>query len=122
MRTTVRTMLVPLAGLGLALSACSRNPGSGASQVAQQQEQITVRVENQGFSDMTIYVIQSGQRVRLGLANGNSTAKFKIPRSMIFGLSQLQFQAHPIGGRGDPVSETITVGPGDEIRLVIPPR
>jgi hypothetical protein len=121
MRITVRPMLVPLVALGLALSACSHNPKPG-SQAARQEEQITVRVENQAFADMTIYVIQSGQRVRLGLVNGNSTAKFKIPRSMIFGLSQLQFQAHPIGGRGDPISESITVSPGDEIRLVIPPH
>lgn len=120
MRTTFRSVLLPLALLAAPLAACHHTPKNGA--VARQDDQITVRVENQNFADMTIYVLQSGQRVRLGLANGNSTARFKIPRSMIFGLSQLQFQAHPIGGRGDPISETITVSPGDTIRLIIPPH
>jgi hypothetical protein len=121
MRRTFRTALLPLALLAVPIAGCHHTPKNGAA-ARQQDEQITVRVENQNFADMTIYVIQSGQRVRLGLANGNSTARFKIPRSMIFGLSQLQFQAHPIGGRGDPISETITVSPGDTIRLVIPPH
>jgi len=36
-------------------------------------------------------------------------------------LPQLQFELHPIGGRGNPRTETISVPPGDEIDLTIPP-
>jgi len=39
-----------------------------------------VQVENQGFTDMVIYAISGGQRVRLGLATGNSTKTFTVPR------------------------------------------
>lgn len=38
-----------------------------------------VQVENQGFTDMVIYAISGGQRVRLGLATGNSTKTFTVP-------------------------------------------
>jgi len=35
--------------------------------------------------------------------------------------TELQFEVHPIGGRSNPISETITVHPGDVIHLTIPP-
>lgn len=39
-----------------------------------------VRVENQGFSDMVIYAVDGGQRVRLGLVTGHSTKALPIPQ------------------------------------------
>jgi len=80
-----------------------------------------VRVENRNFSDMTIYVVRSGQRVRLGLATGNATTRLTIPQSLLSGINALRFIADPIGGRATPVSEEITVTPGDEVTLYIPP-
>jgi hypothetical protein len=80
-----------------------------------------LKVENQAFLDMTIYVYRSSQRVRLGIANGNSTSKFVIPSNLIFGSTPLRFQADPIGRNRAPVSQEITVTPGDEVVLTIPP-
>jgi hypothetical protein len=80
-----------------------------------------LRVDNRAFSDMTIYVLRSGQRIRLGIAPGNSTARFQIPSHVIFGATPLRFLADPIGASGTPVSEEITVQPGDEVVLMIPP-
>jgi hypothetical protein len=36
--------------------------------------------------------------------------------------TDLQFEVHPIGGRGNPISETISVRPGDVINITIPPN
>jgi len=36
--------------------------------------------------------------------------------------SELQFEMHPIGARQNPISERITVHPGDVIELTIPPN
>jgi hypothetical protein len=36
--------------------------------------------------------------------------------------TELRFELHPIGGRSNPISETITVRPGDVIQLRIPPN
>ncbi len=80
-----------------------------------------VRVDNQAFLDMTIYVYRSSQRVRLGIANGNSTTRFVIPSNLIFGSTPLRFQADPIGRNRQPVSQEISVAPGDEVVLTIPP-
>jgi hypothetical protein len=115
--STRRYFLVAM--LGLAVSACGGKKG-GSAPVP--QPRTSVRVENQGFSDMTIYAIRSGQRVRLGNAPGNSTTTFTIPSNLIFGATPLRFLADPIGSNRTPVSDEITVQPGDQVRLVLPPR
>ena len=80
-----------------------------------------LQVENQGFSDMVIYVVNDAQRVRLGLATGNSSKSFTIPNYLIRGAGPLRFLADPVGGTRTPVSEEITVQPGDIVSLTIPP-
>jgi hypothetical protein len=80
-----------------------------------------LQVENRGFADMVVYAISGGQRVRLGLANGNSTKSFTIPRTLIRGAGTLRFLADPIGGSRSPISEELVVQPGDIVTLTIPP-
>ena len=100
-------------------AGCSRNnpdPNAEPAQVTR------LRVQNQAFLDMTIYLYRGSQRMRLGVANGNSTTRFTIPSSMIFGATPLRFQADPIGSNRASISEEITVSPGDEVTLMIPPQ
>ena len=78
-------------------------------------------VQNQAFLDMTIYVYRSSQRIRLGQATGNSVTRFTIPANIMFGSTPLRFQADPIGASRAPISQEITVTPGDEVVLTIPP-
>jgi hypothetical protein len=108
-----------LALLGLVLAACGGSKSKGAPIPP---PRTTIRIENQGFSDMTIYAIRSGQRVRLGTAPGNSNTVFTIPANLIFGATPLRFLADPIGSNRTPVSDEITVQPGDQVRLILPPR
>ena len=70
---------------------------------------------------MTVYAVRGGVRVRLGIVTGNQTSVFTIPRTLVQPATQLRFLANPIGGRRQPVSEEITVSPGDEVSLIIPP-
>ena len=106
--------------LALATSACSSLFTKGP---AIPVEPSYVRVENRSTFDMTIYVIRDGaQRIRLGTANGNSSSRFRIPPDLIFGPTTLRFQADPIGSSRAGTSEEIVATPGDEVRLVIPPR
>lgn len=80
-----------------------------------------LQVENRGFTDMVIYAVSGGQRVRLGIATGNSTKSFVIPGYLIRGASPVRFLADPIGGNRTPVSEEMTVEPGDIVGLTVPP-
>lgn len=86
-------------------------------------EAVTLRVDNQAFPDMAIYIIeQSGVRSRLATATGNSVTTIRIPNRFLGGTRTLRFQADPIGGNRAPISEEITVSPGDTVTLTIPPR
>jgi hypothetical protein len=80
-----------------------------------------LQVENRGFADMVIYAISGAQRIRLGLATGNSTKAFAIPPTLLRGAGPLRFLADPIGGSRTPISEEMVVQPGDIVTLVIPP-
>jgi hypothetical protein len=100
------------------IAACAGLRGSGQRDPT---EPTVVEVNNQGFLDMTVYVLRNSQRVRLGIATGNSKTRFTIPPDVVSGISTLRFIADPIGGRRNSVSEEITVVPGDTVGLLIPP-
>lgn len=117
MGIALRTLFA--AALSLTVVACSHRKGP---QTYTKPEATTVRVENQGFTDMDIFVLSSGQRIRLGLATGNSTTTFTIPAYLVGGLTPLRFLADPVGGSRTPVSDEITVKPGDQVVLTIPPH
>ena len=88
----------------------------------QPEQQTMIRVDNQSVADMTIYAIRSGQRIRLGLATGLKVSTLTIPAYLIFGPTPLKFLADPIGSSRTPVSDEITVSPGDVVTLTIPPQ
>jgi hypothetical protein len=81
-----------------------------------------LKVENQGFPDMNVFVVpEGGGRVRLGTVTGNSNAYFPLPDYVVKGTRELRFQALPIATTRGPVSQSIMVVPGDTVVLTIPP-
>jgi hypothetical protein len=111
-------LMMAMACLALA-GACSMNKKE--DDMSEPVPPTRLRVENQAFLDMTIYVYRSSQRIRLGVAGGNSTTRLTIPANLIFGATPLRFQADPIGGNRASISQEITVSAGDEVTLTIPP-
>ncbi len=105
------------AAVAAAVSACAPQQTIPVSA----DTQTTVLVENQGFSDMTIYVLQSTTRVRLGLAPGASKTTFEIPAYVRRNAETLRFIADPIGTMRASVSQEISVHPGDRVTMQIPP-
>ena len=111
-------MIATFAALALTASGCASTPGMSTPAVV---EETTLKVTNQAFLDMNIYVVSGGQMSRLGTVNGNSTATLVIPRRLLSGPTSLRFQADPIGAARAPVTEHITVSPGDQVGMTIPP-
>ena len=107
-----------LMATGISLAGCAH-----ASQAPQDVPERTVlKVENQGFPDMNVFVLPEGSnRVRLGTVTGTSNAYFTLPAYLIRGIKELRFQALPIATPRGQVSQSITVTPGDTVVLVIPP-
>ena len=82
----------------------------------EQAEPITLTVENQNYSDATIYAWWGGNRIRLGLATGSTTQTFESD----WRGGQLMVQVDFIGG-GQYLIETFGVFEGDHLQLTIPP-
>jgi hypothetical protein len=85
-------------------------------------ERTVLKVENQGFPDMNVYVVpEGGSRVRLGTVTGHSDGFFTLPEYLVRSVRQLSFQALPIATPRGPVTQSIVVTPGDTVVLMIPP-
>lgn len=101
----------------LLVAACGRGPrlrpGSTPATV--------LRVDNRNFRDMVVYSVNSGQRIRLGLATGLSLTDLRIPPHALGGSRELAFMADPVGSSRTAYSESIYVVPGDTVSLMIPP-
>lgn len=108
--------LATVLALSGACNAFRRGAGTNGS-----DQPTVVEVDNQGFLDMAVYAVRSGQRLRLGTATGNAKTNFRVPSALINGLTPLRFVADPIGGNRASISEEITVAPGDTVGLLIPP-
>jgi hypothetical protein len=108
-----------IVGLVVALAGCrtGRPPGK----TDEGPVRTTIEVQNQGFNDMTIYVLVSGARTRLGFAPGNQTTVLTIPSYLVGSTTFMRFVADPIGGNRTPVTEEVDVSPGDELVMIINP-
>ncbi len=104
-----------------ASTGCVHNTSRDPNAEADAAGPTTVRVQNQGFQDVVIYVVKSGLRSRLGMVTASSSAVLTIPKTLVQPLTPLQFIASPIAGTRSPISQEITVSPGDEVGLIIPP-
>ena len=114
---TVLTRTAALLLALLALGACAT-----ASERADPEAETVLEVENQSTLLMTVYAVRgSGERRRLGQANSLSTTHLTIPSTLVFGITSLRFQADPVGSDRAPVSQSITVSPGDTLVMTIPP-
>ncbi len=114
---TIGGLVVALLVVG-GVSGCGRN----RVETAIDPDTPTVLiVENQAFPDMTIYVIEGVRRIRLGMATGHARTKFTLPKYLVRSITPVRFQADPIGSNRAPISDEITVTPGDEVVLRIPP-
>src|SRR5256884_8070598 len=88
-------LLIVLAGACHRPTAAPLNP----------RAEVAVTVENQNFLDMDVFLIRGGQRVRLGMVPGLSSHILMVRPELIGYGTEVQFELHPIGGRGKPPGE-----------------
>ena len=115
------TRLATVVAMLVAVAACSH----AAKHAGDDELQLTtrVRVENQAFLDMNVYVLNDGgARTRLGTVTGNSTREFVIPAYIIGPANSVRFLVEPIGSNRSPISDALSVQPGQTVTLTIPPN
>ena len=90
---------------------------SKLSQPAPVQPKTMLHVTNGEFLDAVVYVVERGQRVRLGVASSNRTTTFEIPPHMLFSPTALSFLLDPIGAPARPSTGDVVIDPGDDLEL-----
>jgi hypothetical protein len=106
--------------LALVMAACTGN--TARDRHTPRPEPATVRVQNQAWTEMTVYVVASGQRVRLGNVNGNSNTVLRLPESVVGMGRSVTFMVDPLGSSRTSNSFEIHVQPGQQVTITIPPR
>ena len=107
--------------LVLLAAACSHAARSAPPTTPTTEPATTVKVVNDNVLDMNVFVVSSGQRFRLGSVNGGHTEVMTLPRAIVHYSTQLVFEIRSIGNGAVERTETMTVSPGDEVTLMIPP-
>jgi hypothetical protein len=125
--------LLTMAAMGAMLAACTHRspdttavpenaaPGTIAKMSGESDStRATLHVRNDMFNDCDIFAYKQGQRYRLGLVTGTSSADIVLPKYLIQPGAELVFIAHPIGGRTFTSSGRVYVDPGDIVDFWIP--
>lgn len=119
MRTRQWATLVLAMALGSGFGGCGgrqEKPTLGKPRPA-----AVVRVANNNFLDVTIYVVQSGMRLRLGTVTGLSEEQFTLPQRFATYTIEMQLLADPVGGSRGYMSPAVRVRGGEEVDLRLQP-
>lgn len=117
--------LVPvLLVLLLAAGACVSGRGgqeerqSGGSS-AFADRPLRVRVENQNWNTIHVYILAGGQSRSLGQLSSQNTEEYEVPSQIMGSRREIRLVADPIGSREGFVTDRILVNPGDRVRWTL---
>jgi hypothetical protein len=97
-----------------ALGAC-RSKGSDASVQPDPNATVAVEVESHFQGDIIIYLVQGGQRERLGTVTALSRAQFSFPYRRLQMSSTTRLMAYPLAGAQAYLSDPLLVQPGQYV-------
>jgi len=111
------------AGLAAALiaahlhTACLVGRNRDGTSASAPNNELIVAVQNNNWSDVTIYLLQGGRRVRLGTVASQERAVFTLPGAH-GGAGSFRLLLDPIGGNAY-LTDPIPLRPGDVLDFVI---
>jgi hypothetical protein len=118
------------AGIGLLLllsgAACASNTSDEAGPAplpgddsARASKGIEVQVDNQNFSDMSVYLLRGGSRWLVGQAGGLSKSTLTIPTAVAPVDLRVELLAEPIGGNRPFTTPVLIVPRGQTVYWTI---
>ena len=99
-------------------TGCASGGYPGLDQAASKSQQVILRVHNNNWHDMRVYVVsESGNSQRVGMVTGMGSAVFKLRAHLATGRTQILLR--PIGTRATFVTNTVLVQPGSTAELTV---
>jgi hypothetical protein len=78
-------------------------------------DQTVVRVTNNNWSDVRVYLVYGTQRIRLGTVTSMQAAVLRVPQTYTSTSRSVRLLIDPIAQRETYLSEPITLGPGQHV-------
>jgi hypothetical protein len=113
MRNYLTSAAFALAFGTVACAPMARNADTGGLGT----ERTTMVVENNNWSDMTVYLLRDGVRTRLGAVSSMSRSTFVLSNAMLAGSGELRVLADPLGSPHKWTSQPILLNPGSQVRF-----
>ena len=106
--------LLTLAAAATIAGGCASATGTTQSQNTDAaSERTMIRVNNHNWSDMTVYLVRNGARMRLGSVSSMDTRMFEVPTSLLMSTSdEVRLMADPIGSTRVFTSPPLLIAPG----------
>jgi hypothetical protein len=110
----VNQSLIALAAAAVIAGGCASATGTTQRQNADAAgERTMIRVNNHNWSDMTVYLVRNGARMRLGSVSSLDTRTFEIPMSLLASTGDaVRLMADPIGSTRVFTSPPLLIAPG----------
>ena len=110
--------------LGLALGCAASRPPTSPSPVpttaaADSRGRIPVRIDNQNYSDLDVYLLSRGTRLLLGSVTGLTKATLMLPTGSALTDGRVQLQADPLGAVAPIRTPQLLVSPGEQVYWTI---
>jgi hypothetical protein len=112
----VAVLLMAALATGACASTGTRAPGTLGARDA---STATVRVTNNNWSNVTVYVVNNGMRVRLGDVTSMQSSTFRVPQALMRATGDLQLLVSPLASNEVYVTPGFTVLPGQEVEFNI---
>lgn len=113
-----RPGLLSLAAIAVLLGGCGHRNGV-ADGAGMSGDETMIRVSNQNWSDMNVYVVQGSTRTRLGTVGSFTSRDFRLPSYVLVRGDDARLLADPIGSTRAHVSEPLSFVPGQQLEWQI---
>lgn len=113
------TRLAMALGLALAITGCASAAYDTPANAATGDGAATVVVQNNNWSDMTVYALRNGVRMRLGMVVSMGAERFTLPRMLMSGAGEFRLIADPIGSSEAFRTPPLMVAPGQRVELTL---
>ena len=121
--TTLAKLLLIAVVTGAATTGCATG-GTSPSRGVEPHQQTAVRIRNNNWSDVKVYLVREsgGMPVRLGTVTSMTTLRIPLRGAVASELNtqgSLRFLIRPLGSRSSHTTYSVIVTPGDVMHLTV---
>ncbi len=121
--TTLAKLLLIAVVTGAATTGCATR-GTSLSRGVESRQQTAVRIRNDNWSDVKVYLVHASgaMPVRLGTVTSMSTLRIPLRGAVASQLTSegsLRFEIRPLGSRSGYMTDSAIMAPGDVMHLTV---